>query len=328
MVKACIKSDSFLPLLLACLFLAASSPAAASDSNHNTISVTLDKTPVKLISNVVYAQKTMRGYDNVPLRMDILRPDVKGESFPAVVFITGGGFVNANKDSYAQQRMELAEAGFVVASIEYRVAPTVLFPAPLEDVKSAIRFLRANAKRFGIVPEKIATFGASAGGYLAALAGTTNGDASFDVGEHLDQNSSVQAAIDFYGLSDLTLVGEGFPDDVVKLHALPSATEALWVNGAAPFYPSGSIFDHPDKAAVANPITHISSATPPFLIMHGDVDTVVSPRQTERLHEALTKQNIDSTYYVVQGARHGGVHWIQPDIMRLVIDFLGKHLKD
>lgn len=300
---------------------------AAAEGNEHAIRVNLEKTPVKLISNVVYAQKSMRGYTNVALRMDILQPDVRETTHPAVLFITGGGFINANKDSYAQQRMVLAEAGYVVASIEYRVAPTVLFPAPLEDVKSAIRFLRANAEKYGVDPENIAVFGNSAGGYLSSFAGTTNGYEEFDKGELLDVPSTVKAAINFYGLSDLTLVGEGFPEDVVKLHALPSSTEAIWVNGAAPFYKSGSIFDHPEKAAAANPITYINGNTPPFLIMHGDKDVLVSPRQTKRLHDALIEKGVESTYYTVRDAGHGGVHWAQPQIMDIVIKFLDKHLK-
>lgn len=81
---------------------------------------------VSYISNVVYAQVPSRGYESVPLRMDILRPQAKAP-MPAIVYVTGGGFINANKDSYLQQRMDLAEAGYVVASIEYRVAPTAIF---------------------------------------------------------------------------------------------------------------------------------------------------------------------------------------------------------
>lgn len=281
---------------------------------------------VKLISNVVFAQVPMRGYANVALKMDILQPEWP-RALPLVLFITGGGFINANKDNYIQQRLAMAAAGYVVASMEYRVAPTVLFPSPLEDVKSAIRYLRAQAGKFGIDPRHIAVFGASAGGYLAAFAGATNGDKQFDQGEHLDQSSQVQAVIDFYGLSDLTRVGEGFPDDIVRKHTSPSATEAIWVNGTDVFNDGGPITRYPERAAAANPINYITQATPPFLIMHGTKDTSVSPRQTERMHEALLQKGIESTYYLVQGALHGGDYWVQPEIMNIVIQFLDKHLK-
>lgn len=312
--------------LLTMLLLFAIGCGAAAADNRHSIAVGMDKKPVSLISNVVFAQVPMRGYANVALRMDILRPESK-EPLPAVLFITGGGFINANKDSFIQQRVVMAEAGYVVASMEYRVAPTVLFPAPLEDVKSAIRFMRASAQKFGIDPKRIAVFGASAGGYLSSFAGTSNGEKKFDVGDYLDQSSEVQAVIDFYGLSDLTRVGEGYSEEVQKLHMSPGATEAIWVNGASPFYPGGSIADFPDKAEAANPIAYAKADAPPFLIMHGDKDMLVSPRQTERIHEALVAKGVDSTYYVVQGAGHGGGMWAQPGIMDIVVAFLDAKLK-
>ncbi|MCA6968349.1 alpha/beta hydrolase [Pectobacterium carotovorum] len=312
-------------IVLASLTMMSSTAINAAQNQHE-ITVKQETTSVKLISDVVYSQVSMRGYPNVALKMDILQPEAK-KALPVVLFITGGGFINANKDNYLQQRLSIAEAGYVVASMEYRVAPTVLFPSPLEDVKSAIRYLRANAKKFGIDGQHAAVFGSSAGGYLAAFSGVTNGSKAYDKGDNLDQSSDVQAVIDFYGLSDLTLVGAGFPDDVVQKHASPSATEAIWVNGTSVFNEGGAITRYPEKAAAANPINFISNATPPFLIMHGTNDTSVSPRQTERLHQALTEKNIESTYYSVKGAEHGGPHWLQPDIMQITVRFLDKHLK-
>lgn len=258
--------------------------------------------------------------------MDILKPNSKNP-LPAVVFITGGGFMAANKDNYLQQRMDISEAGYVVTSIEYRVTPQSTFPSPLEDVKSAIRYLRANAAKYGIDPNQIAVMGSSAGGYLAALAGTTNDIKEYDKGDFLDESSKVNAVIDLYGLSDLTKVGEGYSQEVQEIHKSPSAPEAMWVNGAAVFGPGGSILDNPDKATKANPITYVTKDDPPFLLMHGDQDTLVSPNQTQILHEALINKGVDSTRYVVKGAGHGGDVWAQPKIVNLIIDFLDSHLK-
>ena len=146
------------------------------------LDVKADKTEVGLISNVVYEQVPSRGYANVPMQMDILQPKTK-EKKPAILFVTGGGFINANKDNGIQLRMHLAENGYVVGSINYRVAPTAKFPEPLEDVKAAIRYLKANADRFGIDPARVGIVGGSAGGYLTAMAGTTSGTKTFDKGE-------------------------------------------------------------------------------------------------------------------------------------------------
>ncbi|PWC14007.1 alpha/beta hydrolase [Brenneria corticis] len=316
-------------ILLAALMVGVSclSNTAAAASATQELTVNPAAVPaVKLISDVVFSQVPSRGFPNVALKMDILQPEAK-KPLPVVLYITGGGFIHANKDNYLQQRLKIAEAGYVVASMEYRVAPVVLFPSPLEDVKSAIRYLRANTEKFGIDGGRVAVFGSSAGGYLAAFAGTTNGVTQFDKGENLDQSSQVQAVIDFYGLSDLTLVGEGLADSIVQKHTSASATEAMWVNGTAVFDEGGAITSNPDRAAAANPINYISSATPPFLIMHGADDVIVSPRQTARLHQALTEENIASSYYIVKGAVHGGPHWLQPDIMQITIRFLDKHLK-
>jgi hypothetical protein len=307
-------------------------PAAAErpiviPAGSERLDVTKTRPYVSYISNVVYAQVPSRGYESVPLRMDILKPQAKAP-MPALVYVTGGGFINANKDSYLQQRMDLAEAGYVVASIEYRVAPTAIFPQPLEDVKAAVRYLRANAAKFNIDPAHIGIIGGSAGGYLTAMMGTTNGDRQFDVGEHLDQSSDVQAAIDLYGLSDLTKVGDDYSDEVKAAHKSAGATEALWVSGSPVFGgKDGGILANPEGAKAANPMTYISKNTAPFMFLHGTNDTSVSPSQTNLLHEALRARGIASTRYVVPHALHGGDYWVQPEVMKVIVAFFDKYLK-
>lgn len=247
---------------------------------------------------------------------------------PVILYINGGGFINANKDGYMQQWLDLAEHGYVVASMTYRVAPTSTFPAPLEDVKSAVRFLRANAEKFHIDAEHIGVFGGSAGGYLAAMAGTTNGVKGFDKGENLSYSSDVQAVVDVYGVSDVTKIGADYSAAVQKAHESAAATEALWVNGSSVFGgKDGGIMANPQGAKAANPLTYISKKTAPFLLMHGDADVLVSPSQTELLRAELAKHNIEATRYLVKGAAHGGPYWVQPEIMDIVIAFYDKHLK-
>ena len=158
------------------------------------ISVPLKTPVINQISDVVYEQVPMRGYPNVAMKMDILQPKSE-KKLPAIVYVTGGGFINANKDNGIQLRMHLAEAGYVVASIQYRVAPTARFPEPLEDVKSSIRYLKAHADQFGIDPERVGIIGGSAGGYLSAMAATTSGTTTFDKGDNLQTGSNVKAAV-------------------------------------------------------------------------------------------------------------------------------------
>lgn len=285
---------------------------------------------IKQISGVVYEQVPSRGYENVAMKMDILKPQSK-TSLPAIVYVTGGGFINANKDNGIQLRMHLAEAGYVVASIEYRVAPTAVFPQPLEDVKASIRYLRANAKKFNIDPDRIGIVGGSAGGYLTAMAGVTSGTTTFDKGENLDQSSSVKAAVDLYGLSGLsglTRIGDDYSDAVKEAHKSAGATEALWVNGSPVFGGrDGGILADPTAAKAADPMTYVGKNSAPMLLMHGTKDFVVSPSQTDLLFQALRKEGIPSDRYLVEGAAHGGVYWDQAEALSIITDFFNKYLK-
>ncbi|WP_437213911.1 alpha/beta hydrolase fold domain-containing protein [Pectobacterium sp. LFLA-215] len=311
--------------LLLMVFTAPSVFAQADTAGSKVINIKPTVLPIEMESDIAYSlTKNIMGRP-LQLSMDLVKP-YSDKPLPAVIFITGGGFIDAPKSKYIGQRVDIARAGYVVASINYRVVPTVTFPGIVEDAKTAVRFLRANADKFGIDPNKIAVMGESAGGYLAAMVATTNGVSEFDKGEYLNQRSDVQAAIDLYGLSDLTSVGADFSDEIKEAHKSPAIPEAMLVNGI-PWQGGGSILQDLDKAKKANPITYISKKTPPFLLMHGDADNVVSPSQTRILHEALVAHGIDSTRYVVKGADHAGLLWYQPEIIKTIITFLDRNLK-
>lgn len=313
--------------LLLILFLLGGLSMFGAPSESQSLNVKLTKPQVGYTQNITYSQPLGKMNEVIKLEMDIIKP-VTQKKLPAVLFVTGGGFVGSLKSNYLQQRLEIAEAGYVVASIEYRKIPNGVFPEPLEDVKSAIRFLRANADKFGIDKNKIAVMGSSAGGYLVAMAGTTNGYRQFDKGDNLDQSSDVQAVIDIYGLSDLASIGEDFSKEVQEIHKSPAAPEALWLNGIVLSHEINSVNNIPEKVKAANPMTYITKKTPPFLLLHGDKDTSVSPSQTEKLHRALVAKGVDSTRYVVKGAAHGGEYWVQPEVIKVIIDFLDKNLKN
>ena len=292
------------------------------------LDIKLTRQMVNYMQNITYSQPLGQMNELIKLEMDIIKPVVNTNKLPAVIFVTGGGFVSSPKSNYLQQRLQIAEAGYVVASIEYRKIPAGVFPEPLEDVKSAIRYLRANANKYGIDKNKIAIMGGSAGGYLVSMAGATNGYSQFDKGDNLNQSSDVQAVIDIYGLSDLATVGEDFSKEVQEAHRNPASPEALWLNGVTLSSEIKSVNDIPEKVKAANPMTYISKNTPPFLLLHGDKDMLVSPSQTEKLHKALVAKGVDSTRYVVKGAAHGGEYWVQPEVIKVIIDFLDKNLKN
>jgi acetyl esterase/lipase len=311
------------------------STIAAGDTSTSVVihpdpndQITCGKAAIKTINDVAFTTRTLSNGKTIDLLMDIQRPEAPGRK-PLVVYVTGGGFIQAPKESAVDLRTYVAEAGYVVASIQYRtIGNGANFRDGIADVKSAIRYLRANAGKYGIDPQKIAVWGESAGGYLVAMVGVTNGVKSFDLGNNLDQSSDVQAVIDKFGASDLSKVAADF-----DLHTR-EATNAK-DNPIAQYIglnPLSHQLDTRTATTVANPLTYISSADPPFLMFHGSQDKLVSPSQTLILHNALIAAGAHSTRYVLEGAGHGdlaflgdsksGLPWSTNQTMGLIVGFL------
>lgn len=271
------------------------------------------------ISGVVYTQiKQVRAVTQ--LEMSLLVPRTK-DLKPAIVYFPGGGFISADHEKFIDLRMALAQAGFVVAAAQYRTVPNK-YPALVEDGKSAIRYLREHADEYGIDPSRIGVLGDSAGGYVSQMMGVTSGEKGFDKGQFLDKSSDVQAAVTMYGISNLLEIGDGFPEAIAKVHESPAVTEALLVNGTAfADFPGASISSNSEKALQASPMGHVDGSKPPFLIMHGSADTLVSPRQSVQLFEALKKKGDKVEYVLVEGAGHGDINWYQPPIINRVVEW-------
>ncbi len=281
---------------------------------------------IQSVPGIVYAQESTLDYANVPLRMDVLRP--KGRrNLPAVIFVTGGGFIASDRARCLQLRLRLAEAGYFVGSIQYRVTPEALFPAPLEDVKSAIRYVRSHAEQLHADPDRIGVIGDSAGGYLAAFAGITNYPTAFDKGEHLDVPSSVKAAVDLYGVSDLLHVREGAPEEVKEYYSSPAGVPSLFVNGVPGFGGrGGGVEANRSSMEEANPIRYITEESAPMLLLHGSEDRVVLPEQTDFLYQALRKKGVEAVRCLVPGAGHAGEYWVQDEVIQRILSFFDQHL--
>jgi len=288
--------------------------------------VKIRRPKIHFVPDVVYAQPSTQHRKNLLLQADLLIPQVT-KKLPAVIFVTGGGFVGANKARMPQLRMHLAEKNFVVASINYRTAPDATFPQPIEDVKSAIRFFRANADKFSIDAEKIFVVGDSAGGYLSAFAAVTNGEKIFNIGENLHVSSEISAAVDLYGLSDLTKVAVDFPAETQSRYYSAGAVVSLFVNGLPDFGGvDGGILSHLLSAEKANPINYVTKNSAPMLLMHGTADDVVSPAQTDLLFQALRNCGVEAERYLIPDAGHADEFWQQTEVLDLITDFLTAHL--
>lgn len=311
-------------LLAAALMAVPVCVQAQTAPDHETIKVDVTRGCIDAVTGIVYSQITTPK-DNRTLQMTLLVPRTDKPK-PAIVYFPGGGFTTAAHDKYIEMRMALAEAGFVVAAVEYRTVPDK-FPALLIDGKSAVRYLRAHARQFGIAPERIGVIGDSAGGYLAQMVGVTGDDKEYDQGEYLDQSSAVQAVTTIYGISNLMNIGEGYSKEIQDIHASKAVTEALLVHGTAfASYPGASILSDTVKAMNASSMGHIREGLPPFLIMHGTADALVSPVQSAQLYKALKEKHNDVQYVEVEGAGHGDIYWFQQPIIDRVVKWFKEKL--
>lgn len=279
---------------------------------------------IDAISGVVYSQVFERGRSVRGLKMTLFVPRTK-EKKPAVLYFPGGGFTSADHEKFLEMRYALACAGYVVAACEYRAVPNK-FPALLEDAKAAVRWMRAHASEFGVDANRIGLLGDSAGGYVVQMAGATNGEKNWDVGDFKGVSSDVQAVVSIYGISDLTTIGEGLGNE--NVHASAAVTEALLLNGPAfKDFAGASVNADPQKAKAASPIGHVDGTEPPFLLMHGSGDKVVSPLQSKKMFEALQNKKVEAEYVLVRGAEHGDLPWYQPGVISRVVNFFDRHLK-
>ncbi|HEX2726571.1 MAG TPA: alpha/beta hydrolase, partial [Beijerinckiaceae bacterium] len=247
------------------------------------------------------------------LMLDLYVP--AGGKAPLVVWIHGGAWRQGSRRN--PQAMYLTERGYAVASIGYRLSQEAIFPAQIHDCKAAIRWLRANAARYGYDASRIGAWGPSAGGHLAALLGTSGGVKELEGdGGNASQSSRVQAVVDFFGPTDLPAMAR-FPSNLD--HAAADSPESQLIGG--------KVGDSLEKAALANPIRYITKDDPPFLILHGDKDMTVPINQSELLEKALREAGVPVTYRVMQGAGHGGPAFTAPEVREQVASFFDEHIR-
>jgi acetyl esterase/lipase len=246
------------------------------------------------------------------LAMTVFAPGTVGTSRPAVLEVHGGGWQHGSRLlslSESGPATDLVNAGFVVASIDYRLAPANPWPDQIVDVKCAVRYLRAHADDLGIDPDRIAALGTSAGGQLVSLLGTTGSSALWDTGPYPDESSAVDAVVDEFGPADLD--AGGWPAG--------SVTMIQRVFGAAPGTSSAVL-------AQASPLGHVSAGDPPFLIVQGTDDQVVPMTQSEQLAAQLRTDHVPVDLVLVDGGRHGletpGENPSPPAIASLITAYL------
>ncbi len=260
----------------------------------------------------------LRLYALVPCEQSPLRSDAgEATSFPVVVFCQGSAFHRQWLHGHFVQHVDLARRGFVVVSVEYRPSDVAPFPAQAQDLKTAVRYVRAHADELRADPDRIALWGDSSGAHTALMAAYT-ADAEPDTDALAPTSSAVSCVIDWYGPTDFSLMNR-YPSS--QDHMAPRSPEGFELGGV-------TVLEHPELSAAASPITYVTGGRrlPATLIVHGGRDELVAFNQSCRLYERLRATGQDVTFYKLPDANHGKAGFSDPRLLDLVEDFLREHL--
>lgn len=282
--------------------------------NYPDISIANPATPkgVKIKAGVIYAN-----IDGRKLELDVFYPAKKSKrGYPAVLMIHGGGWRSGDRSHNTPTAKLLAANGFVAVSAEYRLSTEATYPAAIHDLKTAVRWIRANAPKYRVDTSKVAAWGCSAGGQLAALLGTTNGNVKMEGNGGLDgYSSAIQAIVDVDGT-------------LAFIH--PESGEGNDSKGksAATYWFGFSKTERPDLWQEAAPLNHVSDKTPPILFINSSVDRMHAGR--DDMIEKLNDWNIYSEVHTFKDAPHPFWlfnPWFQPTV-EYTVSFLNKVFKE
>jgi acetyl esterase/lipase len=261
----------------------------------------------KITKDIVYAS-----IDQRDLLLDLYMPE-KAINPNLVIWVHGGAWHSGTKDNPPSEFLKL---GYALASVDYRLSVEKPFPAMVHDIKAAVRFLRANADKYGYQERKIIIAGSSAGGHLAALVGTTNNhkDLEGTLGSHLNVSSSVQLILDFYGPTNFkTILAQSTP------HGIKVRAPALALLLGKP------VEKVPVLAELASPVFHVDSTDPPILIAHGDQDIQVPVNQSLELNAKYKKLGLNVELEIISGAGHSSKQVFTPKLIEQVDKFIKRN---
>ena len=250
--------------------------------------------------------------DEQHLQLNLARPKQAEGKLPAVVCIHGGGFRAGERKGYDGLCKKLAERGYVAVTVTYRLAPKYQFPAAVYDVKAAVRWVRANAEKYQIDPERIAALGGSAGGHLAQFLGVTGDVPQFEGDSgNAGPSSRVACVVNYYGPSDFT---KSYGKSV-------DAAEVL------PLFLGGDLEHARHQHILASPLNWVTPDAAPTILLHGTADQYVNYEQALWMRDRLQAAGVEVQLVTFEGAKHGlGGQYAQP-AEKAALEFLDKHLK-
>ncbi len=256
-------------------------------------------------------------------RLDLYLPEQPSDKpLPLVVWIHGGGWRAGSKQGCPF--VSYVGKGYIAASVEYRFSQKAVFPAQIQDCQAAIRWLRANSKKYNIDANHIGVSGASAGGHLVSLVGTAGGKKAFaPIGGNEDQSDRVQAVCDLFGPANFNTVMQQAADDKNVKCIYKFNTPSDPYSGLI----GVNLGEDKAKGDAVSPVHYVSSDNPPFLILHGDHDVHVPFAQSEEFLAALKTKGVDALLQKFPGGGHGGPMFGKPAVIELTRKFFDKHLK-
>lgn len=270
------------------------------------------------INDVVYSSR-----DGNDLTLQILRPkaDFGGtmNRFPCVIYIQGSAWMKQDVYANLPALAKFAERGYVVAVVEYTHSGLAAFPAPLQDVKTAIRFMRKNADIYGVDEANLFVWGDSSGGHLSLMTAVTGGVEEFDTLLYKEYSTDINACVSYYGVSDIKSIRT---DPCSASTGLEDSPEGLLLGGK-------NVAEHTDAADMASPLYYVTKERPiaPILLAVGTCDHIVPFSQSELMAATLDKACKEYAYYVLKGADHGSWEFWTPQTFDAVDNFLKSHLR-
>ena len=260
------------------------------------------------VSDITYAQVDS-WYDHCrrDLKLDLIYPeDMSDKRYPCIVWICGGGWMRIDKSAHLSYLSTLAHQGFVVCSVEYRTSNEGCYPMQIEDVKAAIRYLKAHADRYRIDKEHFGAMGESAGGFLTCMAALDH-DKNHDVGDYLEESSSIQAACPWYPPTNLSTFKYKDAEECA------ASMESLLLGY--------NIMRNIKEAYNSSPVSKVTKDAPPFLIIHGINDQTVPFEQSEELYDKLIENGCDADLIALEGADHADMQFFQDELWDRIIEF-------
>jgi acetyl esterase/lipase len=240
----------------------------------------------EIVPDVVYGHK-----DGLAMTFDVIKPKANANG-AAVIFMVSGGWVsNYNPPQQTATRFkDLLDKGFTLIAVRHGSSPRYLIPEIVSDVRRAVRFIRHNAKQWGVDPNRLGVFGGSAGGHLALVLGTASDNGDQNAKEEFMKESDRVASVVAY-----------FPP--VDLRPLARGLNPQRTGGALDRFPALNF--EKEKAPDYSPIVHVSPDDPPTLLIHGDKDNLVPVNNSKVIHEAFQKNNVKTQLIIIEGAEHG-----------------------